>query len=122
MADTSYKDIAVRTLLNHSFNLPGFMWEHYPARYPQSTITNLVPTWNEKKPLEAISVWGAGSLSATAMATFSGREQTEWALFEKAGELWARVADMVYSPAASVSTPESGERSVRIGIPATASG
>jgi CubicO group peptidase (beta-lactamase class C family) len=48
------------------------------------------------------------------MATFSIRDQTELTLFEMHGELWARVSDMLYSPAESALSLEPGECTVRI--------
>lgn len=44
----------------------------------------------------------------------SMRDQTELTLFEKDGETWARVSDMIYSPAESAGLLKIGENSVKI--------
>jgi hypothetical protein len=43
------------------------------------------------------------------------RDQTEVTLFNNGGQTWARVSDMVYSPAAAIPTMGKGQKSVTIG-------
>jgi CubicO group peptidase (beta-lactamase class C family) len=65
--------------------------------------------------VELLGIKSVQSPVFAGMPAFSGRDQTELTLFDKDGETWARVSDMVYSPAASARTFESGENTVLIG-------
>jgi CubicO group peptidase (beta-lactamase class C family) len=90
----------------HSFEGTSFI----PSHLIQSNTLEALPGY-----VVFFGVKSVQSPDFAGMPAFSGRDQTELTLFERDGETWARVSDMVYSPAVSAGTFESGESTVQIG-------
>ena len=55
------------------------------------------------------------SADSAGMVAKSKRDQSELFLFEKDGQIWAWVSDLLYSPADTVGTLNAGQSSVQIG-------
>jgi len=90
----------------HSFEGTMFVPSHLIQSYTLEDLPGYV---------EFLGVKSVQSPVFAGMPAFSGRDQTELTLFERDGEIWVRVSDMVYSPAVSAGTFESGESTVQIG-------
>jgi len=90
----------------HSFEGTMFVPSHLIQSYTLEDLPGYV---------EFLGVKSVQSPVFAGMPAFSGRDQTELTLFERDGEIWVRVSDMVYSPTATAGTFEPGESTVLIG-------
>jgi hypothetical protein len=81
-----------------------------PSHLIQSNTLEDLPGY-----MEFLGVKSVQSPIFAGMPAFFGRDQTELTLFNQDGETWARVSDMIYSPAEVAGTFNSGESTIRIG-------
>lgn len=89
-----------------------------PAEAVMAVDSHFAKSWLCRELPGYVFFWGIKRIESPEFAGMpfdAIRDQSELTLFEKNGETWARVSDMLFSPARSAVALEAGEHSVKIG-------